>query len=237
MSGQRTPILQIEDIHTYYGTRHILQGVNIEVGEGEVVSLVGRNGAGKSTMLRSVIGLKKPKTGRVLFLGQDITPLAPHAIAHLGISLVPQGGGIFPDISVMENLMFSPVRRPGDWTVKRILGLFPRLEERQRNRGRTLSGGEQKMLAMGRALMMNPRLLLMDEPSEGLAPLFVQEVGRMVGEISKAGVSVLLVEQNLNLAFSAGDRCYVFNKGRAVYNASPAELRADKSIMLQYLGV
>lgn len=230
-------ILYIDDIHTYYGVRHILQGVTLDVGQGEVVSLIGRNGAGKSTMLRSVMGLKTPKSGRVIYLGSEITRLPPHKIAHLGIGLVPQGGGIFPDISVFDNILFSPVRRPGQWTLDRIFALFPRLEERRHNRGRNLSGGEQKMLAMARALMMNPRLLLMDEPSEGLAPLFVQEVGRIVAEISKQGVSVLLVEQNLSLAMSAGHRCYVFNKGRAVYNAPPAVLRANKEVMHQYLGV
>lgn len=230
-------ILYIDDIHTYYGVRHILQGVTLDIGQGEVVSLIGRNGAGKSTMLRSVMGLKTPKSGRIIYLGSEITRLPPHRIAHLGIGLVPQGGGIFPDISVLDNILFSPVKRPGQWTLERIFALFPRLEERIRNRGRNLSGGEQKMLAMARALMMNPRLLLMDEPSEGLAPLFVQEVGRIVTEISKQGVSVLLVEQNLSLAMSAGHRCYVFNKGRAVYNAPPNVLRANKEVMRQYLGV
>ena len=237
MKTTAAKVLQIDDIHTYYGSRHILQGVALDIDEGEVVSLIGRNGAGKSTMLRSVIGLKRPKAGRVFYLGEDITNLAPHQIARLGIGLVPQGGGIFPDISVMENILFSPVRRPGQWTLERVLQLFPRLEERKNNRGRNLSGGEQKMLAMARALMMNPLLLLMDEPSEGLAPLFVQEVGRIVGEISKQGVSVLLVEQNLSLALSAGNRCYVFNKGRAVYSAPPDVLRANKEVMHQYLGV
>jgi branched-chain amino acid transport system ATP-binding protein len=209
----------------------------MDVGAGQVVSLIGRNGSGKSTTLRSVIGLKKPKAGKVMFEGRDITPLAPHVIAGLGISLVPQGGGIFPDISVMDNLTFSPVKRPGEWNVSRALALFPILEERRNNRGRNLSGGEQKMLAVARALVMNPKLLLMDEPSEALSPLFVREIGRIVREIAKSGVSVLLVEQNIPLALSASCRCYVFNKGRAVFHATPNALRANHDVMQQYLGV
>jgi len=233
----QSAVLSVDDIHTYYGLRHILQGVSLEIGAGEVVSLIGRNGAGKSTMLRSIIGLKKPKSGRVMFLGEDITPLAPHRVAARGIGLVPQGGGIFPDISVMENLLFSPVKRSGEWDLKRVLALFPRLDERRNQRGRTLSGGEQKMLAMARALVMNPRLLLMDEPSEALAPLFVREVGRIVKEIGKTGMSVLLIEQNIPLALSSSNRCYVFNKGRVVYQSTPDKLRADHDAMQQYLGV
>jgi branched-chain amino acid transport system ATP-binding protein len=233
----RSPILRVEELHTYYGLRHILQGVTLEIGPSEVASLIGRNGAGKSTMLRSIIGLKKPKSGRVVFLDEDITPLAPHHVAARGIGLVPQGGGVFPDISVMENLLFSPVKRSGEWDLKRVLALFPRLDERRNQRGRTLSGGEQKMLAVARALVMNPRLLLMDEPSEALAPLFVREIGRIVQEISKMGMSVLLIEQNIPLALSSSHRCYVFNKGRVVYQATPDKLRADHDAMQQYLGV
>lgn len=230
-------VLRLEDVHSYYGPRHILQGVTMNVDAGEVVALIGRNGAGKSTALRSIIGLKKPKAGRVLFLGEDITPLPPHRVAALGMGLVPQGGGIFPDISVMENLMFSPVKRPGEWDLRRVLTLFPRLEERRNQRGRTLSGGEQKMLAVARALVMNPKLMLMDEPSEALAPLFVREIGRIIREIASTGVSVLLVEQNIPLALSASSRCYVFNKGRVVFQAPPDVLRANPDVMHQYLGV
>jgi branched-chain amino acid transport system ATP-binding protein len=230
-------VLLLDDVHVYYGPRHVLQGVTLGVGAGEVVGLIGRNGAGKSTALRSIIGLKKPKPGRVLFEGVDVTPLAPHIIARLGVGLVPQGGGIFPDISVIENVMFSPVKRHGDWNAKRVLELFPRLEERRNQRGRNLSGGEQKMLAVARALVMNPKLLLMDEPSEALAPMFVREVGRIIREIAKSGVSVLLVEQNIPLALSVSNRCYVFNKGRAVYHATPDVLRENQEVMHQYLGV
>lgn len=233
----QSSVLLVDDVQVYYGPRHILQGVTLGVGGGEVVGLIGRNGAGKSTALRTIIGLKKPKSGRVIFQGADITPLAPHVIAGLGIGLVPQGGGIFPDISVIENVMFSPVKRPGDWDVKRVLELFPRLGERRNQRGRTLSGGEQKMLAVARALVMNPRLLLMDEPSEALAPMFVREIGRILREITKTGVSVLLVEQNIPLALTASNRCYVFNKGRAVYHATPDALRANPDVMHRYLGV
>ena len=233
----QSDVLRLEHVHTYYGARHILQGVTLNINSGEVVALIGRNGAGKSTTLRSIIGLKKPKTGKVLFLDKDITSLAPHRVAALGIGLVPQGGGIFPDISVMENLMFSPVKREGEWDLRRVLTLFPRLEERRNQRGKTLSGGEQKMLAVARALVMNPKLLLMDEPSEALAPLFVREIGQIIREIAKTGVSVLLVEQNIPLALSASNRCYVFNKGRVVYQATPDVLRVNQDVMHQYLGV
>jgi branched-chain amino acid transport system ATP-binding protein len=235
--SSRSTVLRVEDIHTYYGLRHILQGVSLEIGAGEAVSLIGRNGAGKSTMLRSIIGLKKPKSGRVMFLGEDITLLPAHKVAARGIGLVPQGGGIFPDISVMENLLFSPLKRSGEWDLKRLLTLFPRLDERRNQRGRTLSGGEQKMLSVARALVTNPRLLLMDEPSQALAPMFVREIGRIVREVARAGMSVLLIEQNIPLALSSSDRCYVFNKGRVVYQSTPDKLRADHDAMQQYLGV
>lgn len=228
-------MLQIHGIHTYYADSHILHDLSLQVGQGELVCLLGRNGAGKTTTIRSVIGYNKPRTGHILFGDRDITGLAPNRIARLGIGLVPQGRHIFRDLSVKENLQFA--MRPGYWDVKRVYDVFPRLAERQKNRGDQLSGGEQQMLAIARALLMNPQLMLMDEPSEGLAPLIVREIGRVIQEVKREGLSVLLVEQNLALGLSVADRCYVLNKGQIVYEATPADLAADEGVKRRYLGV
>jgi len=228
-------MLQVEDIHTYYGDSHILQGVSLTVNSGELVCLVGRNGAGKTTTIRSVIGFNKPRMGKVTYEGKDLTGLAPYKIAAQGIGLVPQGRRIFPDLSVRENLMFAA--KKGLWDLNKVYQVFPRLRERQSNRGDQLSGGEQQMLAIGRALLMNPSLILMDEPSEGLAPLIVKEIGRVIREVKKEGLSVLLVEQNLALGLSVADRCYVLNKGQIVYESEPDQLRQNEQIKAQYLGV
>jgi branched-chain amino acid transport system ATP-binding protein len=228
-------MLQVEDIHTYYGDSHILQGVSLKVNDGELVCLVGRNGAGKTTTIRSIIGFNKPRAGRVVFDGKDLTGQAPFRIAGNGIGLVPQGRRIFPDLSVQENLLFAHKR--GSWDLNKVYQVFPRLKERQKNRGDQLSGGEQQMLAIARALLMNPKLILMDEPSEGLAPLIVREIGRIIKDVKTEGLSVLLVEQNLGLGLSVADRCYVLNKGQIVYESSPDELRQNEQIKHQYLGV
>ncbi|HEX6513859.1 MAG TPA: ABC transporter ATP-binding protein [Chloroflexota bacterium] len=230
-------MLQVEEIHTYYGDSHILQGVSLNVNDGELVCLVGRNGAGKTTTIRSIIGFNKPRAGRVTYHDKDLTGLPSYKIANLGIGLVPQGRRIFPDLSVQENLLFAHNKKRGSWDLNKVYQVFPRLKERQKNRGDQLSGGEQQMLAIARALLMNPTLILMDEPSEGLAPLIVREIGRIIKEVKSEGLSVLLVEQNLALGLSVADRCYVLNKGQIVYQSSPDELRHNEQVKHQYLGV
>jgi branched-chain amino acid transport system ATP-binding protein len=230
-------MLQVEDVHTYYGDSHILQGVSLKVNSGELVCLVGRNGAGKTTTIRSIIGFNKPRAGHIVFDGKDTTGMPPYRIAGLGIGLVPQGRRIFPDLSVQENLLFAYNKKRGSWDLNKVYKVFPRLKERQKNRGDQLSGGEQQMLAIARALLMNPSLILMDEPSEGLAPLIVREIGRIIKEVKDEGLSVLLVEQNLALGLSVADRCYVLNKGHIVYESSPDELRQNERVKHQYLGV
>lgn len=229
-------MLSLDGVHTYYGESHILHGVSLEVRAGELVSLLGRNGAGKTTTMRSIIGLNTPRSGHVVLQGKDVTHAAPHRRAAAGIGLVPQGRRIFAPLSVRENLVFAQ-RKGSEWTLDTIYELFPRLKERQDIRGTSLSGGEQQMLAIGRALLMNPRLLLMDEPSEGLAPLIVKEIGRVIADLKSAGIAILLAEQNLALALSVADRCYVLNKGQVVHSASPAELRRDDDVKRRYLGV
>lgn len=230
-------MLSVEEIHTYYGTSHILHGVSLTVQPGELVSLLGRNGAGKTTTIRSIIGFTRPRSGHVRLDGLEITRLPPHRIARQGIGLVPQGRRIFPDLSVQENLLLGATRGGGAWDLARVYRTFPRLEERKGNRGDQLSGGEQQMLAIARALMLNPRLLLMDEPSEGLAPLIVHEIGEIIRGIKAEGLSVLLVEQNLGLGLSVADRCYVLNKGQIVFESSPDVLQKSEDVKRRYLGV
>jgi branched-chain amino acid transport system ATP-binding protein len=229
-------VLTVDGIHTYYGESHILQGVSLEVNAGELVTLLGRNGAGKTTTMNSIIGFLRPRAGKVMVAGRDMTGKAPYTIAGIGVGLVPQGRRIFAPLSVRENLVFAQSTR-GPWTLARVYELFPRLEERQNQRGNTLSGGEQQMLAIGRALLMNPTLLLMDEPSEGLAPLIVRDIGRIIGELKQSGMAILLAEQNLAMALSIADRGYVLNKGQVVAEASATALRDDEDLKHRYLGV
>jgi branched-chain amino acid transport system ATP-binding protein len=229
-------MLAVDGIHTYYGESHILQGVSLRVNAGELVALLGRNGAGKTTTMNSIIGFNRPRVGSVVLAGRNMTGQPPHTIAAAGVGLVPQGRRIFAPLSVKENLVFAHSQR-GPWTLRRVYDLFPRLEERQHNRGNSLSGGEQQMLAIGRALLMNPTLLLMDEPSEGLAPLVVREIGRIIGELKQSGIAILLAEQNLSMALSVADRCYVLNKGEVVVEATAASLKADEQVKHRYLGV
>src|SRR5574341_409580 len=236
-------MLTVDDLHTYYGDSHILQGVSLEVGAGAIVALLGRNGVGKSTLIKSIIGFAPPRRGRIALRGVDVTRLPPHKRAQMGIGLVPQGRGIFPTLSVRENLTLA-ARRPisGNgtgvlWTLEGVLAIFPPLEKRLRNLGSQLSGGEQQMLAIARALMTNPELLLMDEPSEGLAPLLVQEIGRVLNELRAQSLSILLVEQNLAMALGLADRVYVMNKGQIVYTGLPGELQANQEVKHRYLGV
>ena len=228
-------MLEVDAIHTYYGESHVLHGVSLRVGAGEAVALLGRNGAGKTTAIRSIVGFTPPRAGRVRFEGQAIERWPAYRIARRGLALVPQGRRIFAPLSVRENLLLG-ARAPG-WTLERVFGLFPRLRERQGQLGGTLSGGEQQMLAIGRALLTNGRLLLLDEPSEGLAPVIVREIGAILTALKAERLSLLLVEQNYHLALRVADRVYVMNKGQIVYEGTPAGLEADEEVKRRYLGV
>jgi len=231
-------VLELEDLHAYYGESHVLQGVSLTVEKGEIVSILGRNGMGKTTLIRSVIGFMPLRRGRVRFKGEDITDQPAFRAVARGIGLVPQGRRVFPSLSVLENLdVARSGAARGGWTLQRVLELFPRLRERGTNRANKLSGGEQQMLAIGRALMTNPELLLMDEPTEGLAPLLVREVGRVVGELKRDGLSILLVEQNLPLALSVADRVHILSRGQIVHSGTPAELANNHEIQSRYLGL
>jgi len=228
--------LEVEGVHTYYGESHVLQGVSLRVDPGEVLAILGRNGMGKTTLIRTIIGFTPPREGRVLYEGTEITRLPPFRMVALGMALVPQGRRVFPSLSVRENLDVAR-RGEGRWSLEQVYALFPRLRERAGNRANKLSGGEQQMLAIGRALMSNPDLLLMDEPTEGLAPLLVREVGRVITELKRSGLSILLVEQNLALALSVADRVHVLSRGQIVHTGTPAELMGNDDVKTRYLGV
>jgi len=219
--------LQADGLHTYYGKSHILHGVSLEVREGEIVTLLGRNGAGKTTTLRSLMGLTPPRQGGVKLFGKPTVGWASFRLAALGVGYVPEGRRVFPYLTVEENLKV-PAERPGPWTIPRVYQVFPRLAQRRGNMGRQLSGGEQEMLAIARTLMLNPKLLLLDEPSQGLAPLIVQEVFRIVVEARKEGISVLLVEQNVRAAVAIADRAYVLDDGHVVWSGDAAEFGKDE---------
>src|ERR1700728_4017108 len=222
-----TAALTAEGLHTYYGKSHILHGVSLEAAEGQVTALLGRNGAGKTTTLRSLMGLTPPREGRVSIFGTATTGWPAFRVAALGVGYVPEGRRIFPNLTVDENL-HVPIERPGPWTIDRIYQLFPRLGERKQNRGRQLSGGEQEMLSIARALLLNPRLLILDEPSQGLAPLIVREVFRIVAQMRGEGISILLVEQNVRLSLEITDDVYVIENGQVVYSGPAAEFGADE---------
>ncbi|HUM17449.1 MAG TPA: ABC transporter ATP-binding protein [Candidatus Nitrosotalea sp.] len=228
-------MLDVEAIHTYYGDSHVLHGVSLRVAPGEAVALLGRNGAGKTTTIRSIVGFTPPREGRVVFEGQAIERWPSYRIARRGLALVPQGRRIFAPLSVRENLLLGA--RAQGMTLERVFALFPRLRERESQSGGTLSGGEQQMLAIGRALLTNGRLLLLDEPSEGLSPLIVREIGRILLALKAERLSLLLVEQNYHLALRVADRVYVMNKGQIVYEGTPAGLEANEEIKRRYLGV
>jgi len=217
-----------EGLDTYYGKSHILHGVSLEAAEGEVTALLGRNGAGKTTTLRSLMGLTPPRQGRVTVLGRDTTHWPPFRVAALGVGYVPEGRRIFPNLSVDENLTV-PLERPGPWTKQSIYRLFPGLAERKLSRGRQLSGGEQEMLSIARALLVNPKLLILDEPSQGLAPLITREVFRIVTQMRAEGISVLLVEQNVRMSLAVADHAYVLDDGHVVYSGPARELAADEA--------
>jgi branched-chain amino acid transport system ATP-binding protein len=220
-------VLEAEGLQTYYGKSHILHGVGLTVKEGEIVTLLGRNGAGKSTTLRSLIGLTHAREGRITIFGQDTTTWSPNRVAALGVGFVPEGRRIFANLSVDENLRV-PIERPGPWTIARVYELFPRLRERKANKGRQLSGGEQEMLSIARALLINPRLLMLDEPSQGLAPLIVKQVFEVIVAARKEGMSVLLVEQNVRAAVEVADRAYVLENGSVAYEGPAAEFAQDE---------
>jgi branched-chain amino acid transport system ATP-binding protein len=228
-------VLEVDGIQTYYGESHVLHGVSVRVAPGEAVALLGRNGAGKTTLIRSVAGMTPPRDGRVVFDGQAVERWPAYRIARRGLALVPQGRRIFAPLSVRENLLLGA--RPGEWRLEKVYALFPRLREREEQSGGTLSGGEQQMLAIGRALLTNGRMLVLDEPSEGLAPIIVREIGRVVQGFKGERLSILLVEQNYHLALRVADRVYVMNKGQIVWEGTPAGLEAAEEIKRRFLGV
>ncbi len=230
--------LDVQDIHAYYGDSHILQGVNLRVEKGSVVALLGRNGAGKTTLIHSIIGFNPPRHGRITFKGQDITRLGTYRIARLGIGLIPQGRRIFSSLTVKENLDIA-VRRGHvlNWSLYDVFSLFPNLRARFQSRGKNLSGGEQQMLACSRALVGNPDLLLLDEPSEGLAPILIRELERVIKEIRDQELSMLLVEQNHAFALKLADYVYIMSRGVIVYESKPEELKDNAEIKSRYLGV
>ena len=227
--------LEAEGLHTFYGKSHILHGVSFTVAEGKITTLLGRNGAGKTTTLRSVMGLTPPQRGKVTILGQQTTSWPPFRIAALGVGYVPEGRRIFPKLTVDENLRV-PIARAGPWTPARVYELFPRLAERKQNLGRQLSGGEQEMLSISRALLVNPKLLILDEPSQGLAPLIVREVFRIVAQMRAEGISVLLVEQNAALSLEVADRAYVIDDGKIVHEGDAAELQRNQELVHRLAG-
>ena len=234
------PMLKIDNIDVYYGAIHALKGISLEVKEGEIVTLIGANGAGKSTTLRTISGLLKPKTGSITFLGQNIEGVRAHEIVKKGISQVPEGRRVFAEMTVMENLDLGAFVRKDkagiQQDLKHVFELFPRLEERKNQSAGTLSGGEQQMLAMGRAIMSRPKLLLLDEPSMGLAPLLIKEIFNIIVDINKSGTTVLLVEQNANMALSIANRAYVLETGRITLSGSAKELAASEDVRKAYLG-
>jgi branched-chain amino acid transport system ATP-binding protein len=223
-----TAALIAEGLHTYYGKSHILHGVSLEAAEGKVTALLGRNGAGKTTTLRSLMGLTPAREGNVTIFGTQTTHWPPFRIAALGVGYVPEGRRVFANLTVDENLRV-PLERPGPWTIESVYRLFPRLNERKSNRGRQLSGGEQEMLSIARALLINPKLLILDEPSQGLAPLIVREVFRIVAQMRSEGITVLLVEQNVRMSLEIADHAYVLDDGQVVYSGPARELAADQA--------
>jgi branched-chain amino acid transport system ATP-binding protein len=231
-------MLDLDNVNAYYGDSHILHGVSLAVKEGEVVCLLGRNGAGKTTTILTIMGYLKPRPGRILYRGRDIAALPPYAVARLGFGFVPQERGIFPSLTVRENLtVFARGTAGGRWTLERILELFPSLRARERNLGFQLSGGEQQMLSIARALMLIPSLLLLDEPSEGLAPMIVQGIVEVLKNLKREGLAILLVEQNLRTALAVADRHHVMNKGEICFTGSSSELESNEFVLRNYLSV
>jgi branched-chain amino acid transport system ATP-binding protein len=231
----RKTVLEARDIHAFYGKSHILHGVSLHLDEGEIVTVLGRNGAGKTTTMRSLMGLTSVREGRVQILGDDVTRWPAYKIARLGVGYVPEGRKIFGNLTVLENLTV-PEARSGPWTLDRVFKLFPRLGERKAQLGRQLSGGEQEMLSIARPLLLNPRIMLLDEPSQGLAPLIVQEVMHVVRSMREEGLSVLLVEQNVPLSLAIADRAYILDDGKVVYSGTATELAANHDLVEKLAG-
>ncbi|MDP2242291.1 MAG: ABC transporter ATP-binding protein [Burkholderiales bacterium] len=231
-------ILEVRDIHTYYGDAYVLQGLSLNLEEGQILGLLGRNGVGKSTLVNSIVGFVPPRRGKIFFKGADITHVSSFETVRAGMGLVPQGRRVFPSLSVEENLRVAGrgVGRHG-WDLDRVYELFPRLQERGVQRANTLSGGEQQMLAIGRALMTNPDCLIMDEPSEGLAPIVIQGVWEAIGKLKQEGMSILLVEQNASLAIKLVDYVHVMSKGQVVYSSDAPALWANEEVKSSYLGI
>ncbi len=232
-------MLELANVHTYYGESHVLQGIKLKVEQGSVVALLGRNGMGKTTTIRSIIGLTPPRSGTIRFKKKNITGLQPFKIAQLGIGYIPQGRHIFRSLTVKENLTMSARHTEGSkaWSLDRVYATFPVLKARENITGTLLSGGEQQMLTIARALMTNPDLLLMDEPSEGLAPIMVQEIGKIIGQLKQSGFSILLVEQHLSMTLSVADYAYIISKGTIVHESTPEELKKNDEVRNIYLGV
>jgi branched-chain amino acid transport system ATP-binding protein len=235
-------MLDLENVNAFYGDSHVLHGVSLAVREGEVVCLLGRNGAGKTTTILTIMGYLEPRPGRICFRGRDIAALPPYKVARLGFGFVPQERGIFPSLTVRENLTVfarggAPGRNGSRWTLERVFELFPNLRARERNLGFQLSGGEQQMLSIARALLLNPTLLLLDEPSEGLAPMIVQEIVEVLKGLKREGLAILLVEQNLRAALAVADRLHVMNKGEICFTGSSAELERSELVLRNYLSV
>ena len=234
-------LLDVEDLHTYYGEAHILQGITLAVAEREVVTLIGRNGAGKTTTLRSIMGVARPSRGRIRFAGVDIAGQAPHQVARRGIAWIPEERRILPNLTVADNLRLAMlgagVKADSGGLLAEVFDYFPRLKERVDYRGRFLSGGEQQMLAIARGLVARPKLMLIDEPTEGLAPLLVQSLTTILGEISRRGSTILLVEQSLEVALTLSNRLYVIDQGRIQFSGTPEQLKAEPTIQQRFLGV
>ena len=232
-------MLTLRDVHTYYQDSYILQGISLEVKAASTVSLLGRNGMGKTTTIRTIMGLTPPRRGLIHFRGIEIKGLPTYRIAQMGIGLVPQGRVIFPSLSVAENLTMAArgFEKSSAWTLERVYSLFPILKTRAHIKGTVLSGGEQQMLTIARALMTNPMMLMMDEPSEGLTPILVQEVGRIISELKEGGFSILLIEQNLNMALGVADYVYIISKGQIVYESVPDVLTENEEVIVRHLGV
>ena len=230
-------MLDVKDIHTYYGKSYVLQGVSLSVKRGSTIAMMGRNGMGKTTLMRSIMGIAPPSQGIIIFKGMDITHLPTYKIARSGIGFVPQGRFIFPSLNVNENLQVATRNNVGDWDIEKVLSLFPALRDRLNHQGDQLSGGEQQMIACGRALVGNPELLLLDEPSEGLAPLLIKEVTQVLLQLKASGLSVLLVEPNLNVVKKVSDYVYVMSKGTIVYESTPEQLLQNTDVKSQYLGM
>ena len=229
-------MLRIEGLHTHYGASHILHGVDLAVPQGRICAVLGRNGVGKTTTVRSIMGLAPPTSGKVLLDGQDIAGWQPHLVARAGVAYVPEGRLIFPDLTVIENIRVGERRPAKAWPVERLLDLFPSLRERAGNRGSQLSGGEQQMLAIARALVSDPKVVLLDEPSQGLAPLVVRELASVIRRLCSEGVTILLIEQNMKLAEAVADELHIMVKGRMVYGATPAVFQAqEEEIRSRYL--